>query len=164
MRYAGIESFDTCNGEGIGVSLFVQGCPFHCNGCFNSETWDFNGGKEWTVEIKEYFFKLIDRPYIDHISILGGEALCKENIKDVTSLIKEIKNTFPNKKIWVWSGYNFQDYISHLEILNYVDYIVDGQFILELKNLNLEFRGSSNQQIWEKVIDGKKEKKWNRKV
>lgn len=95
MRYASIRSLDISNGEGVGVSLFVQGCPFHCKNCFNSETWDFNDGKEWTEETKNKFMELIDRPYIRRISILGGEPLAEQNLNDVLSLIKEIREKYP---------------------------------------------------------------------
>lgn len=95
MRYASIRSLDISNGEGVGVSLFVQGCDRHCFNCFNSETWDFNGGKEWTEETKNKFIELINRPYIRRISILGGEPLAKQNLDDVLSLIKEIREKYP---------------------------------------------------------------------
>ena len=148
MKYAQIRRIDISNGKGIGVSLFVQGCPSpHCKGCFNPETWDFNGGKEWTDEIKQYFFKLINNPHINHCSILGGEPLCEENIDDITKLVKECKQQFPNKKIWIWTRYIFEDYIKDKEIVKYADIIVDGRFVEELKDFNLKFRGSSNQRI-----------------
>lgn len=150
MRYASIRSMDISNGEGVGISLFVQGCHSHCKNCFNPDTWDFNGGKEWTEEIEHNFFKLASKPYIKRISILGGEPLCNENINDITILIKKIKKIFPNKKIWLWSGYDFQSYISNLEIIQYLDYIIDGNYIDELRDISLIFRGSSNQQIWKK--------------
>lgn len=95
MRYAQIRSMDISNGEGVGVSLFVQGCDKHCFNCFNSETWDFNGGKEWTEETKNKFMELIDRPYIRRISILGGEPLAEQNLDDILSLIKEIREKYP---------------------------------------------------------------------
>lgn len=95
MRYASIRSLDISNGEGVGVSLFVQGCDRHCFNCFNSETWNFNGGKEWTEEAKNKFMELIDRPYIRRISILGGEPLAEQNLDDVLSLIKEIREKYP---------------------------------------------------------------------
>lgn len=95
MRYAQIRSMDISNGEGVGVSLFVQGCDRHCFNCFNSETWDFNGGKEWTEETKNKFIELIDRPYIRRISILGGEPLAEQNLDGVLSLIKEIREKYP---------------------------------------------------------------------
>lgn len=95
MRYAQIRSMDISNGEGVGVSLFVQGCDRHCLNCFNSETWNFNGGKEWTEETKNKFMELIDRPYIRRISILGGEPLAEQNLDGVLSLIKEIREKYP---------------------------------------------------------------------
>ena len=136
MRYASIRNLDISNGEGVGVSLFVQGCPFHCKNCFNSETWDFNGGKEWTEETKNKFMELIDRPYIRRISILGGEPLAEQNLDGVLSLIKEIRekypisqnpnsenigksmvledenskeirNSFPDKTIWLYTGFEW---------------------------------------------------------
>ena len=136
MRYASIRSLDISNGEGVGVSLFVQGCDRHCFNCFNSETWDFNGGKEWTEETKNKFMELIDRPYIRRISFLGGEPLAEQNLDDVLSLIKEIREkypifqnsnsknirkssvledenskeiriSFPDKIIWLYTGYQW---------------------------------------------------------
>ena len=108
MKYAEIRSMDISNGEGIGISIFVQGCPIHCKNCFNKETWDFNGGYEWNQEAKDKLFSLLNRSYIRRISILGGEPLCKENCKDVLELVKEIKTRQPNKKIWVYSGYTLE--------------------------------------------------------
>lgn len=106
MRYAQIRSMDISNGEGVGVSLFVQGCPFHCKNCFNSETWDFNGGKEWTEKTKNKFMELIDRPYIKRVSFLGGECLADQNLDGVLDLIKEIRIFFPEKSIWLYTGYH----------------------------------------------------------
>ena len=138
IHYASIRNLDISNGEGVGVALFVQGCNFHCYNCFNTETWDFNGGKEWTQEVKEKFLELIDRPYIKRVSILGGEPLADENLDDVLDLVTEINKRYnfqkvdsanpckmgvsevenpdrfrlslPNKSIWLYSGYTF-DYI-----------------------------------------------------
>ena len=106
MRFASMRNLDISNGEGVGVSLFVQGCDRHCFNCFNSETWDFNGGKEWTEETKNKFIKLIDRPYINRISILGGEPLAERNLDEVLSLIKEIRISYPEKSIWLYTGYH----------------------------------------------------------
>lgn len=138
MRYASIRNLDVSNGENIGVSLFTQGCDRkpHCKNCFNPETWDFNGGKEWTEKTKNKFMELIDRPYIKRISILGGEPLAEQNLDDVLSLIKEIREkypisqnpnsenigksrvledenskeiriSFPQKTIWLYTGYSY---------------------------------------------------------
>lgn len=166
MKYANILNFDVVNGKGIGVSIFVQGCHFHCFNCFNTELWDFNGGSEWTEETKNCFFKYIDKPYIQRISILGGEPLDTENVKDVLSLVNEIKFKFPTKIIWLYSGYTWEDIWSNFnivfddfteqiyyeykvrqQVLKKCDYLVDGQFKDTLKDLTLPFRGSSNQRI-----------------
>ena len=169
MRYAQIRSMDISNGEGVGVSLFVQGCPFHCKNCFNSETWDFNGGKEWTEETKNIFMKLIDRPYIKRVSFLGGECLAEQNLDEVLSLIKEIRNSFPEKTIWLYTGYEWnqimnikvtqpffscqdleskiQNALKRQEIIKMCNVVVDGEYIDEQKDLTLKFRGSKNQRV-----------------
>ena len=168
MRYANIVSFDICNGEGIGVSLFVQGCHFKCKGCFNKDTWDFNGGTEWTEEVKKEFLTLINKPYITRVSILGGEPLANENVNDVLLLIKEIKHQYPDKKVWLYSGFKFEtidnpivtddlnperDHIFNCrkEVLNYIDVLVDGQFEINKRDITISFRGSSNQRIWRNI-------------
>lgn len=106
MRYSSMRNLDISNGEGVGVSLFVQGCPFHCKNCFNSDTWDFNGGKEWTEETKNKFIELINRPYIKRVSFLGGECLAEQNLDEVLKLVKQIRISFPEKIIWLYTGYH----------------------------------------------------------
>ena len=108
MRYAAIEKFEAVNGIGCGVSLYVQGCPFRCPGCFNQITWDFNGGHEWTQEIEEEFFCYIDKPYISRVSFLGGEPLANENVEKIFDLVKKIHNKFPNKQIWLFTGHTIK--------------------------------------------------------
>lgn len=151
MKYAEIRSMDISNGEGIGISIFVQGCPIHCKNCFNKETWDFNGGYEWNQEAKDKLFSLLNRSYIRRISILGGEPLCKENCKDVLELVKEIKTRQPNKKIWVYSGYTLEQLRQRTDevkqIFTLIDFLVDSPYIDEKRDLSLSFRGSSNQRI-----------------
>lgn len=161
MRYAQIRSMDVSNGEGVGVSLFVQGCPFHCKNCFNSETWDFNGGKEWTEKTKNKFMKLIDRPYIKRVSFLGGECLADQNLDWVLDLIKEIRISFPKKTIWLYTGYKIEDifypYIinqpmtceqrKRIGVIRYVDVLVDGEYIDEQRDVTLKWRGSKNQRV-----------------
>lgn len=164
MRYAQITPFEVCNGKGAGVSLFTQGCRFRCGNCFNKETWDFNGGKEWTEEIENKFFKLIDRPYIKRVSILGGEPLVDENVSDVFNLIIEIKDKFPDKNIWLYTGYTWNQIfhpvvtdnldIERDLILNHrkravemCDILVDGRYVDELRDLTLKFVGSKNQRL-----------------
>lgn len=169
MRYSSIRNLDISNGEGVGVSLFVQGCPFHCFNCFNSETWDFNGGKEWTEEIKDKFMKIIDRPYIKRVSFLGGECLAEQNLDGVLDLIKEIRISFPEKTIWLYTGYELnqimsikvtqpffscqdleskiQNVLKRQEIIKMCDVVVDGEYIDEQKDLTLRWRGSKNQRV-----------------
>lgn len=170
MRFASMRNLDISNGEGVGVSLFVQGCDRHCFNCFNPDTWDFNGGKEWTEETKNKFIKLIDRPYINRISVLGGEPLAEQNLDEVLSLIKEIRISFPKKTIWLYTGFrwnyimNYQpvetddfDYIEESyndglmekrkQIISLCNIVVDGEYIDEQKDLTLKWRGSKNQRV-----------------
>lgn len=113
MRYAKIHSLDISNGEGVGVAIFVQGCHFHCTGCFNPETWDFNGGKEWNKEIEEQFISLISKPYIKRVSILGGEPLADENVEftlHVMSLVGEVCEQYNREiMVWIYTGYTFEN-------------------------------------------------------
>ena len=165
MRYAEITKCELSNGNDVGVSLYVQGCPLHCEGCFNPSTWDFSGGEEWNTKVEKYLFDLIAPFYIKRISILGGEPLSPINRKDVMALIKRIKEKFPEKKIWVYTGYDLED-VYNLEILQYIDVLVDGAFHIKEKDLSLAFRGSSNQRL----IDMKETLKtgeiviWNTKI
>ena len=179
MRYAQVRSMDISNGEGIGVSLFVQGCPFnpHCYNCFNTETWDFNGGKEWTEETKNKFMELIDKPYIKRVSFLGGECLADQNLDGVLDLIKEIRISFPEKTIWLYTGYKLELLseeiynstkqictISHFypipnktefaenqakrrEIIELCNIVVDGEYIDEQKDVTKKWAGSKNQRV-----------------
>lgn len=162
MRYAQVRSMDISNGEGVGVSLFVQGCPFHCKNCFNSETWDFNGGKEWTEKTKNKFMELIDRPYIKRVSFLGGECLADQNLDGVLDLIKQIRISFPDKTIWLYTGYSYSEIFrgqssclsqeglnnfKRREIIKLCDVVVDGEYIDEQKDLTLKWRGSKNQHV-----------------
>lgn len=165
MRYASIRNLDISNGANIGVALFVQGCDRnpHCKNCFNSETWDFNGGKEWTEEIKDKFMKLIDRPYIKRVSFLGGECLAEQNLDEVLKLIQEIRISFPEKSIWLYTGYQMSEIVKQeqhekvneisdiwskrWEIIKLVNVVVDGEYIDEQRDLTLRFRGSKNQRI-----------------
>lgn len=108
-----MRNMDISNGEGIGAALFVQGCNHRCKGCFNSDTWDFSGGNEWTQEVKDEFLKLIDKPHIKRVSILGGCPLADENVEDVFELIKDIKRLYPTKKIWLYTGYTWEETMSY---------------------------------------------------
>lgn len=151
MRYASIRNFDITNGEGIGVALFVQGCPFHCKGCFNECTWDFDGGEEWTEEVQEKFFEFVNQPFIERVTILGGEPMDWHSYPDVKEIVKRIRSERPDIKIWLYTGYDFE-YLTQYndgrdEIFEYIDIMVDGQFIEKQRDLTLPFRGSANQRI-----------------
>ena len=154
MNYAKIRKLDVTNGEGIGVSLFVQGCQFHCKNCFNKVTWDFDYGKKFTKDTLNTIISLLNDEHIKRFSILGGEPLAEKNMYDVLQTIIEIRKNVTDIIIWVYTGYTFEE-LKQLkygkEILDNVDTIVDGRYIDELRDLTLEFRGSSNQNIWKKI-------------
>lgn len=155
MRYADYYDCDICNGNNIGMSLFISGCPIHCDGCFNSDIWEFNSGKEWTQEAENKFIELVNRPYIKRISFLGGSPLCNENVADVLEVINKLKTLYPQKQIWVYTGYTWEeiwrndDEYSKLkqDVLKSIDILVDGPFVYEKRDLSLAFRGSTNQRI-----------------
>ena len=147
MRYNKIRKMDISNGPGVRVSIFMQGCTFNCKNCFNPDTHDFNGGKEFTNETIDRVIELCSADYIEGLSILGGEPMHPKNIDGTTRLAKIFKEKLPNKTIWVWSGYLFEEYLSKQEVMNYIDVVVDGRFQEEYSNLTLRFRGSSNQRI-----------------
>lgn len=150
MNYSGIKNKDVANGIGFGVSLFVSGCHCHCKGCFNPETWDFNGGSPFTDETLNEIFQLLDRPYVDFFSILGGDPLEPENRDTVLYILQRVKEKFPSIRLNIWSHYHYEDIIKDkvlLNVLNLCDMFVDGEFILEKKDLHLPLRGSSNQRI-----------------
>lgn len=155
MNYADIKQFDVANGPGVRVSLFVSGCTHHCKGCFNSEAWDFDYGKPFTTDTIDTIINYLKPDYIKGLTILGGEPFEPSNQKELLPLIKLFKETYPDKTLWMFSGYDFEKDISTRmadyypvtrEILQYVDIIVDGKFVQELKNPNLRFKGSSNQR------------------
>ena len=150
MRYSQIKPNDVVNGEGVSVSLWTQGCPHYCNGCFNKETWDFNGGKEFGQEEYEYILELINADNIQrNLSILGGEPLCEQNINGVLALIKMVKRKFPSIKVYVWTGYTFEELIYKYPNVkfNCIDVLIDGKFEKDLKDLSLLLRGSKNQRV-----------------
>jgi anaerobic ribonucleoside-triphosphate reductase activating protein len=150
MRYALIREMDVTNGNNIGISIFVQGCNFHCKGCFNPETWDYDGGKLFTDKTFDKIIEISNKPYIKRLSVLGGEPLSDKNIIDMYSFLESYKKIFPNKEIWLYSGYKFEEIKSNSNknrILQYIDILIDGQFVEELKDLSLYYRGSSNQRV-----------------
>lgn len=150
MYYSGIKTKDVANGIGFGVSLFVSGCHCHCKGCFNEETWDFCAGKEFTDETLNEIYKLLDRPYVDFFSILGGDPFEPENRAEVLEIVSKIRARYTKLKINIWSHWHYEDAIKDdilSEILNLCDMFVDGEFKLKEKDLHLPLRGSSNQRI-----------------
>lgn len=184
MRYAQIREMDISNGEGVGVALFVQGCPFnpHCKNCFNSDTWDFNGGKDWTQDTEDKLIELANKPYIKRLSILGGEPLADENLDGVLHLVDRFRLSLPNKSIWLYSGYTWEEcqpfsedgllkgsnFAPNLQkilqkrykIISQCDVMVDGRYIDSQRDITLKWRGSSNQR----VIDTQKSLKENKIV
>lgn len=146
-RYNKIRKMDISNGPGVRVSVFMQGCTFNCKNCFNPETHDFNGGKEFTDDTINEILNLSNNSYIAGLSILGGEPLHNRNIDASTKLAKAFKEKYPDKSVWIWTGFNFEDYVMDKEITKYADFIVDGQFEEDNKNPKLLYSGSSNQRV-----------------
>ena len=146
MRYNKIRKMDISNGPGVRVSIFMQGCTFNCKQCFNPETHDFEGGKEFNEETIDRVIELCKNENINGLSILGGEPLHPKNITGTIQLAKIFKEKFPNKTIWIWTGFLYEN-IKEREIFDYVDVIVDGLFEKKLANPMLQYRGSSNQRI-----------------
>lgn len=156
MNYASIKPVDVANGTGVRVSLFVSGCTHRCKGCFNSEAWDFDYGDLYTEETQKYILSCLDKTYIRGLSLLGGEPFDPHNQDTLIKLLKEVKEKFPQKDIWCYTGYDFDKDLkgefaeqnkSTSELLSMIDILVDGEFVLALKNPSLKFRGSSNQRI-----------------
>jgi len=160
MRYAKIRKMDISNGPGVRVSIFFQGCHFHCKNCFNPETWSFDGGLEFNDSVIDEIIEICKDEYISGLSILGGEPMNPNNIEGTLRLAKRFKEKYPKKNIWCWSGYLFDEYLKDKEVLQYIDVLVDGQFIDEKRNPNLKWRGSSNQR----VIDVQKSLKNNKVI
>jgi len=156
MNYASIKPTDVANGPGVRVSLFVSGCTHCCKECFNEEAWDFHYGQKYTAEITEKILAYLDHTYIAGLSLLGGEPFHPANQKGILPLVEGAKRRFPEKTIWCYTGYDFEkdilgDMTERLEetgrILACIDVLVDGKFEVEKKDLNLRFKGSSNQRI-----------------
>ena len=156
MNYGGIKNYDIANGPGVRVTLFVSGCPHHCKGCFNPETWDFDYGEPFTRETEDEVLRMLGNAPIAGLTLLGGEPMVPSNQEALLPLLREAKARYPQKNIWCFTGYLFdrdvcdgmlKKYPFTREFLSYVDIIVDGPFILAQKSLLLKFKGSSNQRI-----------------
>ena len=169
MNYADIKKADIANGTGVRVSVFVSGCTHHCKNCFNQEAWDFNYGKEFTQKERDKVISELNHSYIEGLSLLGGEPLEHKNQQGLLPLLRQVKQKFPDKNIWCYSGYKFEDDIMGKmnkngeetpELLSYIDVLVDGKFEEDKKDIALRFRGSSNQRI----LDAKKSVKEGKAV
>lgn len=149
MRFSKIKDNDIANGLGITMSFWTQGCPHHCKGCFNKETWNFEDGEEFTQEDLKYIIESINKNNIKRdLSILGGEPLCPQNVEGVITLCKEFRRHYPEKLIYLWTGYTIENFDDiQKEILNYIDILIDGKFEEDRKNLSIKLRGSSNQRV-----------------
>lgn len=156
MYYGKIRNNDIANGSGIRVSLFVSGCRNHCKNCFQPETWDFNYGKPYTEDTEQYIIRLLSKPYIQGLTILGGEPLEPENQVVLVQLLRKIKSLYPEKDVWCYTGYTLERALDDNsrcrcgvtdELLSLIDVLVDGEYVDELRDISLKFRGSSNQRI-----------------
>ena len=153
MNYADIRPIDVANGPGIRVSLFVSGCPHRCEGCFNPETWDFDSGRPFGEAQVQEILTALNKPYIHGLSLLGGEPLAPANQADVLALVRRVRAVFPQKDIWCYSGYQYEDLMAgsvgalSRPLVEALDVLVDGPFILARKNLSIRFRGSDNQRL-----------------
>lgn len=155
MNYAEIKYNDIANGPGVRTSLFVSGCTHHCPGCFNEIAWDFHYGKEFTQKTIDDIIQSLEPDYIAGLTLLGGEPFEYTNQQGLLPLLRQVRNRFPKKSIWCFTGYLFdKDLLEDMspkwqttkEMLSYIDVLVDGKFIESLKNLNLKFKGSENQR------------------
>jgi len=155
MNYAEIKRTDVANGPGVRVSLFVSGCTHYCKGCFNSVAWDFQYGKEFTQQTIDDLIQMLSPSYIKGLTLLGGDPMEPSNIKGLLPLLRRVKEEYPQKSVWCFTGYDFEkDVLGRLmtevegtkEFLSYIDVLVDGEFVEEKKSLSLKFKGSSNQR------------------
>ena len=146
MNYHRIESTNLSNGIGWRVVLWVSGCEHHCEGCHNPETWDYNSGKPFGKRELHKILDFMSKPYVKGLTISGGDPLAPQNRDEILSILKVVKEEFPDKDIWLYTGYNYED-VCDLDILKYVNVLVDGKFILSQRDITLPFRGSLNQRI-----------------
>lgn len=157
MYYSNIKNCDIANGEGVRVSLFVSGCRIKCKGCFNQGTWNFKNGKEFTKDVEDSIIKMLEPYYISGLTILGGEPFEEENQAALLPFIKRVREAYPEKSIWMYSGYyigrllNGDKYVSEVtdKIFESIDVLVDGPYEEENKDITLQYRGSSNQTVWD---------------
>ena len=155
MNYADIKQYDVANGPGVRVSVFVSGCTHHCKGCFNPETWDFQYGKPFTEETAALVLEYLEPEYIKGLTLLGGEPFEHVNQQGLLPLVRAVRQRYPQKDIWCFTGYDFdKDILGRMvleweetrEFLSFIDVLVDGEFMIDKKDLGLAFKGSSNQR------------------
>ena len=157
MYYGKIKPCDIADGNGVRVTLFVSGCTHHCKGCFNPETWDFRYGEPYTAETEETLLQLLDKPFINGLTLLGGEPMEPANQKALLPLLRKVRERLPEKDVWCYTGYTLESDLLAPdgkaradvtdELLSYIDVLVDGEFIESRKNIRLRFRGSENQRL-----------------
>ena len=156
MNYGNIKPVDVADGPGVRVSLFVSGCRHHCKGCFNAETWNFDYGKPYTKETEDEIIKALQPAFIEGFTVLGGEPFEPENQVEVVKLLKRVRQTYPQKSIWCYTGYTYDTDLQKggkvytdvtEEMLFYIDVLVDGEFVEEERDITLKFRGSRNQRL-----------------
>ena len=150
MNYCEIKTTDIANGPGVRVSLFVSGCRHHCEGCFNREAWDFDYGQPFTAETEEQLLSALRPAYVQGLTLLGGDPLEPENIRGLLPFLQRVRAELPQKDIWCFTGDTFEQLLQKrqaIELLQWVDVLVDGPFVLAKRNLMLKFRGSENQRL-----------------
>ena len=157
MYYGELKKCDIANGTGVRVTLFVSGCTNHCPGCFQPQTWDFTYGQPYTADTEREIFAELEKPYVRGLTVLGGEPFEPENQRELVKLLRQVKENYPEKDVWVFSGFTLDGELlregSHPrcevtdEMLGYIDVLVDGRFVEELKDISLQFRGSRNQRV-----------------
>ena len=164
MNYGAIKKRDIANGPGVRVSLFVSGCTHHCPGCFNAATWDFAYGEPYTKDVENEILELLAPDYIGGLSLLGGEPFEPCNQRELLPLLRRMRERYPNKTVWCYSGYTLEELTGESrarcevtdEMLSMIDVLVDGEFVLEKKNIRLRFRGSENQRLIDLVATKQK--------
>ena len=157
MYYGELKKCDIANGAGVRVTLFVSGCTNHCPGCFQPQTWDFTYGQPYTTDTQREIIDELQKPYVRGLTVLGGEPFEPENQRQLVKLLRQVKENYPEKDVWVFSGFTLDGELlregSHPrcevtdEMLGYIDVLVDGRFVQELKDISLQFRGSRNQRV-----------------
>ena len=150
MNFAKIETCSIANGTGFRVVLWCSGCSHHCKGCHNQETWDEDFGRPFTEKEKEILYELLSKPYIKGITFSGGDPLFSANLDDVFALLQDLRRDFPDKDIWMYTGYTYEELqrdVDRKKFLPLIDVLIDGKFILAQRNITIAFRGSTNQRI-----------------